>query len=153
VTDTLGFLLAVRVHPANVQDRQGGADVVSVAHEKCPTLKVCFADSAYAGQCETTIRESTGIRVEVVRRSDDLAHGVWQSSDLPVPTAVRGFKPLPKRWVVERAHAWTDRHRRMAKDFDQRCDVSEAWIWLAHGTLILRRLAEPGAGQHHGVSA
>lgn len=25
----------------------------------------------------------------------------------------------------------------MAKDFDQRCDFSEAWIWLAQATLLL----------------
>ena len=153
MTDTLGLLLAVRVRSANVHDAHGGVEVVPVAFEKYPTLKVCFADAAYAGQCAASIQERTGIRVEVVRRCDDLFRGVWQSPNLPVTTAVRGFKPIPKRWVIERTHAWTDRSRRMAKDFDQRCDVSEAWVWLAHGTLNLRRLAESRAAGQHGASA
>lgn len=49
---------------------------------------------------------------------------------------------MPKRWIVERTHAWNDRPRRMAKDFDQRLDVSEAWIWLVQGVLLLRRVAQ-----------
>lgn len=149
MTDTVGLLLAVRVHSADVHDAHGGIDVVLAASAKHPTLKVCFADAAYAGQCAASIEQRTGIRVEVVRRPDDLFRGAWQSPELPVADAVRGFTPIPKRWVVERTHAWTSRCRRMAKDFDQRCDVSEAWVWLAHGTLILRRLADSSAiGQH-----
>ena len=149
MTDTVGLLLALRVLPANVQDAHGGVQVVAAAFEKYPTLEVCFADAAYAGQCASAIHARTRIRVEVVRRSDDLAHGAWQPPGLPVATPERGFKPIPKRWVVERTHAWTDRCRRMAKDFDQRCDVSEAWVWLAHATLILRRLAESAVDERH----
>jgi hypothetical protein len=45
------------------------------------------------------------------------------------------FANLLKYWVIERTHAWTNRCRRMAKEFDQRCDISEAWVFW-------RRLAE-----------
>lgn len=148
MTDVLGLVLAVLVLPGNVQDGHGGVAVVTAAVEKYPSLKVCYADAAYAGQCASTIHARTGIRVEVVRRSDDRAHGIWQSPDLPVAHVEPGFKPISKRWVVERTHAWTDRCRRMAKDFDQRCDVSEAWIWLTHGTLLLRRLANSAAEEN-----
>lgn len=153
MTDTLGLLLAVCVRPANVHDSHGGIEVVTAAFKKYSTLEICFADAAYAGQCVSSIHQQTGIRLEVVRRSDDLFRGAWQSPDHPIATAERGFKPIPKRWVIERAHAWTDRCRRMAKDFDQRCDVAEAWVWLTHGTLILRRLAEASPAGQRAVPA
>lgn len=153
VTDTLGLLLVVHVHSASVQDRDAGPGLALEAFEKYPTLKILFADSAYAGRCASIIKERTSIAVEVSRRWDDRCHGVWQGPGLPQATAVRGFVPLPKRWVVERTHAWTDRPRRMAKDFDQRCDVSEAWIWLVQASLLLRRVAEPAGCEQGAVAA
>lgn len=153
MTDTLGLLLAVHVHAADIQDRDGGVDVVLDAFGKYPSIHVLFVDAGYAGRCARTIKERTGIIVEVVRRSDDRAHGSWQGPELPPCMPVRGFKPLPKRWAVERTHAWNDRPRRMAKDFDQRCDVSEAWIWLVQATLLLRRVAEPAEPDLRAIAA
>lgn len=33
-----------------------------------------------------------------------------------LPEAKKGFVLLPKRWVVERSHAWAARFRRLARD-------------------------------------
>jgi transposase len=143
VTDTLGLLLAVQVQPADVQDGHGGVDVLVDAVRKYSSIKTLFADAAYVGRCAATMKERTGVHVEVVRRSDDPAGGLWQGPGLPVVASVPGFKPLPKRWVIERTHAWNSRRRRLAKDFDQRCDVAEAWIWLIQGLRLLHLLAEP----------
>ncbi|MEG2647695.1 MAG: transposase, partial [Mucinivorans sp.] len=35
------------------------------------------------------------------------------------------FKPLPKRWVVERSFAWLDDFRRLAKDYERKVVCSE----------------------------
>jgi putative transposase len=137
------LLLAVRVHSAAIQDRDGADDVLERAKKKYSTLVKLFADAGYAGQCVRRIREKIGLDVEIVRRSDDRLHGPWQGAQLPLFVAVSGFQVLPKRWVVERTHAWTGRPRRMAKDHDQRTDVSEAWIWFTQARLLLGRLAEP----------
>jgi putative transposase len=67
--------------------------------------------------------------------------GVWQGPQLPLFATLPAFQVLPKRWVIERTNAWTDRHRRLAKDQDQRLDVAEAWIWFVHAALLMRRLA------------
>jgi transposase len=143
VTDTLGLLLAVCVHPANIQDRDAGFDVVASAKKKHMSLETLFVDTAYEGTCARRIYTELGLNVEIVRRSDDRAHGVWQGPGLPTHVATRGFQVLPKRWVVERTFAWNDRPRRMAKDFDQRLDVAEAWIWFAQARMLTRRLADP----------
>jgi putative transposase len=31
----------------------------------------------------------------------------------------RGFRILPRRWVVERTFAWTDQNRRLSKDYER----------------------------------
>ncbi|GAA5177163.1 hypothetical protein GCM10023342_24470 [Modicisalibacter zincidurans] len=51
-----------------------------------------------------------------------------------------GFWVLPKRWVVERTHAWIEKARRLVMHHDRRVDVSEAWVWLAAGRQLLNRL-------------
>lgn len=62
-------------------------------------------------------------------------------AEQPVAEQPKGFVPIRKRWVVERTNSWTDKSRRLSKEYDRRLDVSEAWIWLTHARLLLRRLA------------
>jgi len=54
-----------------------------------------------------------------------------------------GFQPLPRRWVVERTCGWMTRWRRLVRDFEERCDVSEAMMRVAMSSLMLRRIAHP----------
>jgi len=53
-----------------------------------------------------------------------------------------GFAVLPRRWVVERSFAWLGRYRRLSKDYEALTATSEAMIWAAFGTTMLRRLAK-----------
>jgi transposase len=48
---------------------------------------------------------------------------------------------LPRRWVVERTFSWTDRNRRMSKDYERLPETSEAFIYVAMSRLMARRLA------------
>ena len=50
VVDTLGLLLAVAVHPANIQDRDGAKLVLARMLGQYPWLKVIWADGAYGGK-------------------------------------------------------------------------------------------------------
>jgi transposase len=42
-----------------------------------------------------------------------------------------GFKVLPRRWVVERTLAWINRYRRLSKDYEYCCEISEAMLFAA----------------------
>lgn len=55
----------------------------------------------------------------------------------------RGFQPLPRRWAVERTFGWMMRWRRLVRDYEERCDVSEAMIGVAMSSLMLRCIAHP----------
>jgi transposase len=53
----------------------------------------------------------------------------------------RGFRVLPRRWVVERTFAWISHNRRMAKDYERLCATGEAFVYAAMTQLMVRRLA------------
>jgi hypothetical protein len=53
----------------------------------------------------------------------------------------RGFRVLPRRWVVERTFAWLSHNRRMSKDYERMCATSEAFVYAAMTRLMVRRLA------------
>lgn len=145
VVDTLGLLLAVTVTAASVQDRDGAAEVVAQACRKAPTIERLYTDAAYGGQCAHAIEQIHGIHVEVVRRPSNRSTGtLYDSQQSTRPPSTAAFVVQPKRWVVERTHAWGERWRRMVMHHDRKTSVSTAWVWLAEARLLLNRLASSG---------
>ena len=125
VVDTQGLLLAVAVHPANVQDRDGAKLVLSRLVGRFPRLKRIWADGAYAGKLVQSARDTGGWSLELVRR----------------PPQQHTFEVLPRRWVVERTFAWLGRHRRLSKDYEVLPETTETRVYTAMTGLMLRRLA------------
>jgi putative transposase len=41
----------------------------------------------------------------------------------------RGFRVLPRRWVVERTFSWLGHNRRMSKDYERLAENSEAFVY------------------------
>jgi len=69
LVDTLGLLLKVVVHPANVQDRDGAKHVLAGLPERFPRLRHLWADQAYTGSIGDWITEQLGWTVQIVERS------------------------------------------------------------------------------------
>jgi hypothetical protein len=53
----------------------------------------------------------------------------------------KGFRVLPRRWVVERTFSWVGQNRRMSKDYERLPGTSEAFIYVGMMRLMVRRLA------------
>lgn len=49
------------------------------------------------------------------------------------------FVVLPKRWIIERTFAWLAWHRRLSKDFAYSPKSSEAMVYIASNSIMLRR--------------
>ena len=128
VTDTHGLLLAVHVHPANVQDCHGAVALLEQLRRRFPKLRHIFADRIYRGK-------------QLVNALSDC--GPWTIEIVERPPGVKGFQLLPRRWVVERTFAWIGRCRRLAKDFEASAATEAAWLLVAHLRLLTRRLADP----------
>ena len=125
LVDTLGLLLNVVVHPADVQDRDGALLLLRRARRLFPFIKRIFADGGYAGEKMALVVWRTGAwKLEIVKRSN-----------------VPGFEVLPKRWIVERTFAWISRNRRLARDFERYAMTVAAFVRLAMIRIMLRRLA------------
>lgn len=141
VTDTLGLLIAVLVTAASTQDRDAAMPAMELAKHKVPGIQKLYMDSGYAGQRARELRTQHQLDVEVVRHPANRNVGRWHEGQLPLWQEIHtGFVVLPKRWIIERTNAWNDRPRRMNKDHDRSLAVSTAWIWLAEGRRLLRRL-------------
>jgi putative transposase len=126
VTDTLGLMLFVIVHGADIQDRDGAPDLLKAIRFRFPWLRHIFADGGYAGKnLRRALKGNGGWTIEVIKRSDK----------------AKGFVLLPRRWVVERTFAWLGRCRRLAKDWERSTESSAAWATIASIRLMNRRLA------------
>ena len=62
------------------------------------------------------------------------------------PKGQQGFHVLPRRWVVERTHAWITRRRRCARDYERLPAHHAAWAEWAAIIQMTRRLAKTPAG-------
>jgi putative transposase len=124
--DTLGLILAVVVHRADVQDQDGARLLLDQVRHGFRRLKVIFADAAYA---------RSGL--------PDWVHATfgWILQTVLRPIGVRGFVVLPKRWIVERTFAWLGRCRRNSKDYERTTESSTAMIQITMINLMSRRLA------------
>ena len=117
------------VHPADIQDRDGGVLVLSTLFGLYPFLQKLFADGGYQGPVfqKASAKILPHLQIEIVKRSDQ----------------AKGFVPLPKRWIVERTIAWLNRCRRLAKDWESLNRNALAFLKLASIRLMLRKLCNP----------
>ena len=125
LVDTMGLVLLVVVHVASIQDRDGARLLLAKAQGLFPRLQLIWADGGYAGKLIAWVQQMCGWVLKIVKRSDD----------------VKGFKVLPRRWVVERTFGWLGRYRRLSKDYERLPESSEVLVYWAMIRLMVRRLA------------
>lgn len=126
ITDTLGLMLFVLVHSADIQDRDGAPDVLKAIRYRFPWLRHVFADGGYAGdKLRAALAGKGDWTIEIIKRSD----------------VAKAFRVLPRRWVVERTFGWFGRCRRLAKDWETSIESSTAWTYIASIRVMTRRLA------------
>jgi len=123
VTDTLGLLLVVMVTAASVQDTTGGRTLIETLADRHPSVTKAWVDSGYK-KSVVEAGAARGVDVEVVSKEP----------------GQKGFKPLPKRWAVERTFGWLMLHRRLVRDYETRPDRSESMIQWAMVDNMSRRV-------------
>ena len=125
--DTLGYLLALKVTPANDQERQQVADLAAEVQEATgENVEVAFVDQGYTGEQAKQDAEKAGIDLIVVK----------------VEEAKKGFVLLPRRWVVERSFGWSARFRRLVRDFERSAETLKGLHFVAFAMLMLAKFIE-----------
>jgi putative transposase len=126
--DTLGLILDLWVHPADIQDYDAGKEVLAEIVQYYPRLEKIWADAQFGknGLPEWAAAEA-GVTLEIVQR----------------PEGTKGFVVQAKRWIVERTLGWFNGYRGLSKEYTATTESSETMIYLAMINLMLHRLA-PG---------
>ena len=84
LVDTEGLPMRVVVHSAAIQDRDGAGLVLENIRRRFLWLDLIWADGGYtAWQVETAVAKVPVLRVEIVKRSDDM----------------NGFVVVPRGWL------------------------------------------------------
>jgi putative transposase len=136
LVDTGGLVLSARVHAASLHDRDGAQGLLTDELKKeLPQLELVWADGAYTNEFRRWAEEERGWRVEVPYHRN---RQLWRYGLEEKP---RGFRVLPRRWVVERTFAWLGQARRLAKDYERLPETAVAMIYWAMSRIMLRRLA------------
>jgi putative transposase len=117
------MVLAVVVHSANIQDRDGAKLLFFKIRHLFTKLKLIWADGGYRGKLIEWVDKFFTWKLEIVNKE-----------------AEGKFVVLPKRWIVERTFAWLNTSRRLSKDYELYVETSESWIYLSMIRLMVARL-------------
>ena len=115
----------VNLTTADISDSAGAQAILDAIRRRWPWIKHLFADDAYDRRTLLDKAAFLDFVIDVVRRTD----------------TDPGFKVIARRWVVERSFGWLTRYRRLVRDYEACLDVSEAMIYAAMGSLLVRRIS------------
>jgi putative transposase len=122
LVDTQGIPQKVKVHRADIQDRDGARLLLEDAKPELPRMKHIWADGGYAGRLVDWAKDKLDWTVDIVKK---------------LPKTI-GFSVLPRRWVVERTFAWFGAYRLLDKEHETRPEASEADIHAVSTHRLLR---------------
>ena len=90
----------------------------------CSGLKVILADGGYRGELIDNIKKKFGYAIQVVVSA----------------YKEQGFRPIQKRWIVERSFSWLDNNRRLCRNYELTFDSAEEMVKIAAIRLLLRKI-------------
>lgn len=123
--DSLGYLLAVVVTPANEQERHQVDELCQKVQEVTGNhVEEAWVDQGYTGKDARADAAEHGIQLSVIRLSE----------------AKKGFVLLPRRWVIERSFGWKSRFRRLVRDYERLPQTLAGLHFLAFACIMLARL-------------
>ena len=124
ITDTLGFIIAIVIHNADIQDRTGAKEVIQELKFKYPRLVKILADQGYTGELAEWTLKFFGWTIEIVKKV----------------AGVSGFNILPKRWIIERTFGWLGFQRRLVRDYETLTECSRSFVHLAMIRIMLNKI-------------
>ena len=131
LTDTQGLFLAVYVCAASISEKAGSMLLLQYIKQTCYLARLCgriklvWADGGYRGEELTNwVKELWGWVWTIVLRTDNQ----------------KGFRVIPRRWVVERTFAWLTQSRRLNKDYEKLIRNSQSMCYVAMIKIMANRI-------------
>lgn len=125
VVDKNGFLLASMVTVASVHDSKAVGLLMRTLSYFLTPVKIILADGGYRGEIIEEVKKRFGYLITVVMRSDE------NKSE---------FKPIPKRWIIERTFSWFDNDRRLCRNYELLLETSENMVKLSAIKNLLNKI-------------
>jgi len=125
IVDKNGFLIAVMVGVAHIHDSKAALLLMRILKGFLCSIKIIIADGGYRGELADEVKRIFGYAIDVVMRKDD------KSTD---------FKPVSKRWVIERTFSWFDNDRRLCRNYELLFESSENMVKLSAIKLLLNKI-------------
>lgn len=125
VVDKNGFLIAVMIGVAHVHDSKAALLLMLVLKHFLCSIKVIIADGGYRGELADEVKRKFGYIIKVIMRQDD---------------TTKDFKPVSKRWVIERTFSWFDNDRRLCRNYELLFETSENMVKLSAIKLLLNKI-------------
>ena len=123
--DKNGFLLAIMVTVANVYDGKAVEFLMRTLAYFLSPVRVILADGGYRGEIIEQIKNKFGYLINVVMRSDEKE---------------TEFKPISKRWIIERTFSWFDNDRRLSRNYELIMENSENMVKLSAIKFLLNKI-------------
>ncbi len=120
--------MTMTITSAAVQDRHTAKSLIGLLVSMYQRVQIIWADGGYPGGLVAWVKQLRPfgkLKLEIVRRSDP----------------AKGFRVLPKRWIVERTFGWLCKSRRLCRDYEVRLDHSESMVRICMIRLMVKRLA------------
>jgi putative transposase len=146
LVDSQGYLLAIKVLGADRSDQEGGKLMLEAVKDAFPRIKLVWGDSHYGGTFIGWLKAHLGWTMQTVKALTMPKRGLLVPEGAEIEwdkLFPKGFRPLPRRWVVERSFAWITRWRRLCRDHEGLPESSEAFIKLSASYRMLTKLAPP----------
>jgi len=125
VVDKNGFLLAIMVTVANIHDSKAVDFLMRTLAYLLTPVKVILADGGKRGEIIEQVKNKFGYLIKVVVRSDEKK---------------AEFKPISKRWIIERTFAWFDNDRRLCRNYELLMENAENMVKLSAIKLLLNKI-------------
>ncbi|GEN74259.1 IS5 family transposase [Chryseobacterium lathyri] len=125
VVDKNGFLLAVMVTVASIHDSKAVDLLMRTLSYFLSPVKVILADGGYRGEVIEAVKKKFGYLIQIVMRSEHRK---------------TNFKPIHKRWIVERTFSWFDNDRRLCRNYELLMESSENMVKLSAIKLLLNKI-------------
>jgi transposase len=125
--DKNGFLICVMVTIASFHDSTSIIQLLKVMKDAYHNVKTIIADGGYRGGVIKDIWNNFKISLQIVMRNKEEKDKA-------------NFKPIHKRWVVERTFAWYENKRRLTRNYELLMETSEEMVKIAAIQLLLNKI-------------
>jgi len=131
IVDTLGLLICIIVHRADIDERQGAKYLFNRLASRIVDfnrLKLFYADQGYGGE-------------KMKRWVKNTFKAFNWSLEIVKKIHKKAFSALPKRWIIERTFGWMNLYRRLSKDYEYSTKSSETMIQITMIHIMLKKLS------------